>query len=72
MLSPSEIERDDSGNIRLDTGPSLALEADTDIVIIVKDLSEPSVENGRGRRVGLPLFSVGFQCDGPQILGRTQ
>jgi hypothetical protein len=72
MLSPSEIELDDSGNIRLDIAPPLAREADTDIVIIVRGLSEPPVENGHGRRLGLPLFSIGFRCDGPQIPGRTQ
>jgi Nucleotide-diphospho-sugar transferase len=71
MLSPNEIELDNSGNIKLNVRPPLTPEADTDIVIIVNELSEPPVENGRGRRLGLPLFSVGFLCDGPQILGRT-
>ena len=66
LLSSRNIEFDDTGNLKLKLQLSLALEGETDIVVISSDLREPASENGPGRRLGLPLFSVGFECDHPQ------
>lgn len=64
MVLPSrDIELDDTGNIRLNIRPSTAPEGETEIVVIVKDLCEPASASGPGRRLGLPLFSVGFDGD---------
>jgi hypothetical protein len=59
-LQPENI--DDTGNLKLKMQPPLAFEGETDVVI-AGELREPASENGPGRRLGLPLFSVGFECD---------
>jgi hypothetical protein len=71
ILSSGEIELDDIGNIKLKVRPLTASQGETDIVVIVRTLSEPSVEKRPGRRLGLPLFSVIFQRDDPETLRRT-
>jgi hypothetical protein len=63
LLPSEDFELDGIGNIKLKLQPPLALQGETDIVVIVRDLCEPSVKNGHGRRLGLPLFSVGFEPD---------
>jgi hypothetical protein len=61
VVSSKDIDLDGIGNIKLHIHPPRA----ADVVIIVKDLREPSSVSGPGRRLGLPLFSIGFDCDNP-------
>jgi hypothetical protein len=64
LLRSKDLELDESGNIKLNIRPAVASERETDIVVIVRELCEPSSSaGGPGRRLGLPLFSVGFEPD---------
>jgi hypothetical protein len=63
ILPPKEIALDDIGNIRVTVKAPSAPAGETDVVVIARELCEPASENGPGRRLGLPLFSVGFECD---------
>jgi Nucleotide-diphospho-sugar transferase len=60
VLPVGAFSLDDTGNIEIDITNSPALPVETNIVIIVPELSEPSAGTGPGRRLGLPLFSIGF------------
>ena len=75
ILSSEDLEQDDIGNIKLNIQAASRLAGETDVVVIVRELCEPSTKNGRGRRLGLPLFSVGFACDDTNreaVLGADQ
>jgi hypothetical protein len=63
MLSSKDLALDDAGNIKFSIEAQASHEAD--VVVIAPELCEPSTESGHGRRLGLPLFSVGFECDDP-------
>lgn len=61
MLSSSDIAID-GGNLTFNIKAPSAPPCETDVVVIVRELSEPSVNDQPGRRLGLPLFSIGFEC----------
>ena len=52
---------DEGHNIRFRLGYHPAQAAERDVVIIIRELGERSTGNMRGRRLGLPLFSVGLE-----------
>lgn len=60
VLSSGELVLDEAGNIKFSIETTSATVGETDVVVIVRELCEPSVENGFGRRLGLPLFAVDF------------
>jgi hypothetical protein len=60
-LSSRHIALDDTGNITLSI--EAAAPGETDVVVILPELREPAASGGHGRRLGLPLFSVGFAPD---------
>ena len=62
MLSPKDLSLDDAGNIKFDL-EAKSTPCNTEVVVIVPELCEPATERGAGRRLGLPLFSIGFECD---------
>jgi len=63
VLSSRDIALDDAGNIGISIRSQSAASGEIDIVVIAPELCEPGNENGPGRRLGLPLFSVGFAHD---------
>jgi hypothetical protein len=65
MLPPQDLALDDAGNVAINIEAKSTPSGEIDVVVIVRELCEPASENGRGRRLGLPLFSVGFECEDP-------
>jgi hypothetical protein len=65
VLSSTDLAIDGIGNIKFRVQVQPALNVETDVVIIVRELVEPSTKDGHGRRLGLPLFSVGLEGDNP-------
>jgi hypothetical protein len=63
ILPSREITLDGVGNIRFSIEVPSASSGETDVVVIVPELREPAAKGGDGRRLGLPLFSVGFAPD---------
>jgi hypothetical protein len=61
LLSSGYLDYDDAGNLKLQIQPSPTFQGETDIVVIASELREPPTENAPGRRLGLPLFSIGFE-----------
>ncbi|QWG25019.1 glycosyltransferase [Bradyrhizobium sediminis] len=62
MLSPQDIALDEAGNLKIDIKAPTPPPGEIDIVVIVRELAEPPADNAHGRRLGLPLFSIGFNC----------
>jgi hypothetical protein len=60
VLQSGQIAFDNTGNITLRIEAPSAACGETDVVVIVPELREPAVSGGRSRRLGLPLFTVGF------------
>jgi hypothetical protein len=67
MVSSEDLALDDAGNIKFNIEATSASH-EIDVVVMVRELCEPASENGRGRRLGLPLFSVGFECGNSSAL----
>jgi hypothetical protein len=63
FLLSGQIERDATGNIIFSIPAPSGPGGKIDVVVIVRDLCEPSDESGPGRRLGLPLFLLGFEAD---------
>jgi hypothetical protein len=63
MISSEDLALDDAGNIKFNIEAQAAPPGEIDVVVIARELCEPSTKCGHGRRLGLPLFSVGFECD---------
>ena len=67
VLGTKDLALDDAGSITFNIAPSAPV-GETDVVAIVPELREPSGKSDHGRRLGLPLFSVGFECEGSRKL----
>lgn len=65
MLSSEDIALDDAGNLRVSINAPSAQPGEIDVVVIVRELSEPDADGALGRRLGLPLFSVSLECADP-------
>ena len=63
VLPSRHIAFDDTGNITLNIEAPTAASGETGVVVIVPELREPAASGGPGRRLGLPLFSVGFTSE---------
>jgi Nucleotide-diphospho-sugar transferase/Glycosyl transferase family 2 len=63
---PKDLSLDDAGNIRVTVEAPSTPVGEVDVVVMVRELCEPSAKSEPGRRLGLPLFSVGFERDKPQ------
>jgi Nucleotide-diphospho-sugar transferase len=63
FLSSEQIERDGTGNISFRIPAPSEPGGEIDVVVIASELCEPADQNGPGRRLGLPLFSIGFDGD---------
>ena len=66
MLSPGDIAID-AMNLTINIKAPSAPPCETDVVVIVRQLSEPAVDNKPGRRLGLPLFSINFEHADPNL-----
>jgi hypothetical protein len=64
--TPADLALDEAGNIKVTVEAPSAPVEEIDVVVMVRELCEPSTKSGPGRRLGLPLFSVGFECNNPQ------
>lgn len=60
LLSSTDIAIDDE-NLTFKINAPSAPPCETDVVVIVRELSEPSANDQPGRRLGLPLFSISFE-----------
>ena len=60
MLSPQRYRARRAGNLTFDIKAPSPPPCETDVVVIVRELAEPSADNQPGRRLGLPLFSISF------------
>jgi len=63
FLSSGQIERDETGNISFGIPAPSESGDEIDVVVIASELSEPPSEDGPGRGLGLPVFSIGFDSD---------
>jgi hypothetical protein len=63
VLSSKDIVLDDAGNIELGIEAGSLPSGEIDIVVIVREIYEPSTGDSIGRRLGLPLFSIKFASD---------
>lgn len=59
MLSSTDIAID-GGKLTFNIKAPSVPPCETDVVVIVRELAEPSVNDQPGRRLGLPLFSISF------------
>ena len=66
FLSSGQIERDDIGNVSFNIPAPSEPGGEIDVVVIASELCEPADQNGPGHRLGLPLFSLGFERDDVQ------
>ncbi|MDO9564234.1 MAG: putative nucleotide-diphospho-sugar transferase [Bradyrhizobium sp.] len=69
VLSSQHLTLDAAGNIGIDVKEQSA--SDVDVVVIVPEMSEPAVDGKPGRRLGLPLFSVGFESADSSMQGES-
>jgi Nucleotide-diphospho-sugar transferase/Glycosyl transferase family 2 len=63
VLSPEQYSFDNEGNLKLRLSTTALLPASAVVAIIAPELREPPSQAGPGRRLGLPVFSVGFDRD---------
>jgi hypothetical protein len=63
FLPTDQIERDETGNVGFGIPAPSGPGDEIDVVVIADELREPADQNGPGRRLGLPLFSLGFDRD---------
>jgi hypothetical protein len=63
ILPPEQYSFDNAGNLKVRLSTPALLPASAVVAIIAPELREPSSQAEPGHRLGLPVFSIGFDRD---------